>query len=247
MRRKLVVGNWKMHGNHAANTALLSNLLRTLPILQRVEVAICPPFVYLLTAREQLAGSFIKLGAQNVNAETQGAFTGEVSATMLRDCGCEFVIVGHSERRQLYGESDEQVALKASVALCNGLTPIVCVGESLAEREAGDTLVVIERQLSAVQEILSPAELKRIVVAYEPIWAIGTGRTATPEQAQVVHAFIRQQLQACHADTVQILYGGSVKAENAQALFAQADIDGGLVGGASLKAEEFVAICRAAE
>lgn len=247
MRRKLVVGNWKMHGNHAANTALLSNLLRTLPVLQRVVAAVCPPFVYLLAAREQLANSAIKLGAQNVSPEVQGAFTGEVSAPMLRDCGCEFVIVGHSERRQLYGESDEQVAAKALAALHNDLTPIVCVGESLAEHEAGNTLVVIGRQLDAVQKKLSTSELKRIVIAYEPIWAIGTGRTATPAQAQVVHAFIRQQLHSRQADTVQILYGGSVKAENAHALFAQTDIDGGLVGGASLNAEEFVAICKAAE
>ena len=247
MRRKLVVGNWKMHGNHAANTALLSNLLCALPVLQRVEIAVCPPFVYLLTAREQLANSAIKLGAQNVNAEVSGAFTGEVSAPMLRDCGCEFVIVGHSERRQFYGESDEQVAAKTLAALHHGLTPILCVGESLAEREAGNTLAVIGRQLDAVREALSSAELKSIAIAYEPIWAIGTGRTATPEQAQVVHAFIRQQLQMRQADSVRILYGGSVKAENAQALFAQADIDGGLVGGASLNAEEFVAICQAAE
>jgi triosephosphate isomerase len=164
---------------------------------------------------------------------------------MLRDCGCKFVIVGHSERRQLFDESDEQVAIKAFVALQNELTPIVCVGESLAEREAGDTLKVISRQLAAVQEKLSVSDLQRIVIAYEPIWAIGTGRTATPEQAQDVHAFIRRQLQ--QADAVPILYGGSVKADNARALFAQMDIDGGLVGGASLKAEEFAAICEAAE
>ena len=247
MRRKLVVGNWKMHGNRAANAALLSKLLHLLPTLQRVDVVVCPPFVYLPAVRDQLASSAVKLGAQNVNTEVQGAFTGEISAAMLRDCGCEFVIVGHSERRQLFGESDAQVAVKAAVALRNGLTPIVCVGESLAQREAGDTLDVIGRQLHAVQAALSAAELKCIVIAYEPIWAIGTGRTATPEQAQAVHAFIRQQLQAQQAGAVPILYGGSVKAENAQTLFAQADIDGGLVGGASLNAEEFAAICTAAE
>lgn len=247
MRRKLVVGNWKMHGNQAANAALVSNLLRMLPAASHVDVVVCPPLVYLSTVHEQLVSSVVKLGAQNVCTEMQGAFTGEVSATMLRDCGCEFVIVGHSERRQLFGESDEQVAVKASVALRNGLTPIVCVGESLAQRDAGTTLNIIGRQLSAVQEVLSAAELKSIVIAYEPIWAIGTGRTASPEQAQVVHAFIRQQLQAQQADVVPILYGGSVKGENAQALFAQVDIDGGLVGGASLNAEEFAAICAAAE
>ncbi len=247
MRRKLVVGNWKMHGNQAANAALVSKLLRMLPAAAHVDVVVCPPLVYLSTVHEQLVSSVVKLGAQNVCTEAQGAFTGEVSAAMLRDCGCEFVIVGHSERRQLFGESDEQVAVKASVALRNGLTPIVCVGESLAQRDAGTTLNIIGRQLTAVQEVLSAAELKSIVIAYEPIWAIGTGRTASPEQAQVVHAFIRQQLQAQQADVVPILYGGSVKGENAQALFAQVDIDGGLVGGASLNAEEFVAICAAAE
>ncbi len=247
MRRKLVIGNWKMHGTYAANAALVSKLLRTLPILSHVEVAVCPPFVYLSSVREQLATSAVKLGAQNVCTEAQGAFTGEVSAVMLRDCGCDFVIVGHSERRQLFNESDEQTAIKASLALRSGLTPIICVGESLAEREAGDALRVIERQLGVVQEKLSAADLQRIVIAYEPIWAIGTGFTATPEQAQAVHAFIRQQLRAQQADGVPVLYGGSVKADNAQVLFAQADIDGGLIGGASLKAEEFAAICRAAE
>ena len=245
MRRKLVVGNWKMHGNFAANAELLRELSRTL-VASSVETAVCPPFVYLASVREQLTSSSIKLGAQNLCTELQGAFTGEVSAVMLRDCGCEFVIVGHSERRQLFGETDEQVAIKTAVALSNNLTPIVCVGESLAERESNDTLNVIARQLDALQN-LSADDLQRIVIAYEPIWAIGTGRTATPEQAQAVHAFIRQELQKQQADTVPILYGGSVKADNAHALFAQADIDGGLVGGASLKAEEFVAICKAAE
>lgn len=247
MRRKLVVGNWKMHGSRAANAQLLSELLPRLPNTVSVEVAVCPPFVYLLSVREQLAQSSIKLGAQNVCTEIQGAFTGEVAAAMLVDCGCEFVIVGHSERRQLYGESDEQVAIKAAIALQHGLTPIVCVGESLTERDEGSTLRVVEKQLAALRERLSADDLKRIVVAYEPIWAIGTGRTATPEQAQEVHAFIREQLREQQADAVPILYGGSVKADNARALFAQADIDGGLVGGASLKAEEFAAICRAAE
>jgi triosephosphate isomerase len=247
MRRKLVVGNWKMHGSHAANAQLLNDFQRMLPTLSAVEVAVCPPFVYLPSVREQLAKSSVKLGAQNVCAEIQGAFTGEVSATMLRDCGCELVIVGHSERRQLFGESDEQIAQKTAMALRNELVPIVCVGESLDEREAGVTLAVIGRQLDAIMAVLSVEELCRIVVAYEPIWAIGTGRTATPEQAQDVHAFIRQRLQARRAGAVPILYGGSVKADNAQALFAQMDIDGGLVGGASLKAEEFAAICEAAE
>ncbi len=247
MRRKWVVGNWKMHGNFAGNAELLRELVSILPVSSAVEVAVCPPFVYLASVREQLTNSSIRLGAQNLCTELQGAFTGEVSATMLRECGCEFVIVGHSERRQLFGESDEQVAIKTAVALDNHLTPIVCVGESLAERESNETLDVIARQLGALQKQLGAADLRRIVIAYEPIWAIGTGRTATPEQAQEVHAFIRQQLRSQQADTVPILYGGSVKADNAHALFAQADIDGGLVGGASLKAEEFAAICKAAE
>jgi len=246
MRRKLVVGNWKMHGNFAVNAELLRGLSHMLPT-SSVETAVCPPFVYLASVREQLTNSVIKLGAQNLCTELQGAFTGEVSAVMLRDCGCEFVIVGHSERRQLFGETDEQVAIKTAVALSNNLTPIVCVGESLEERESNDTLKVIARQLSALQNRLSAKDLQRIVIAYEPIWAIGTGLTATPEQAQAVHAFIRQELEKQQADTVPILYGGSVKADNARALFAQADIDGGLVGGASLKAEEFAAICKAAE
>lgn len=247
MRRKLVVGNWKMHGNFAVNAELLRELLRMLPASSCVETAVCPPFVYLASVREQLTNSAVKLGAQNLCTELQGAFTGEVSAAMLRDCGCHFVIAGHSERRQLFAETDEQIAIKAAIALKNNLTPIVCVGESLAERESNDTLSVIERQLGALQKQLSASDLQHIVIAYEPIWAIGTGRTATPEQAQAVHAFIRQQLRAQHAETVPVLYGGSVKADNAHALFAQADIDGGLVGGASLKAEEFAAICKAAE
>ncbi|MFT3931698.1 MAG: triose-phosphate isomerase [Spongiibacteraceae bacterium] len=247
MRRKLVVGNWKMHGDFATNAELLGTLLALLPKSLKAGVAVCPPFVYLPSVREQLENSSVMLGAQNVCTELQGAYTGEVSAPMLRDCGCDFVIVGHSERRQLFGESDEQVTIKASVALKNDLTPIVCVGESLEERESGETLNVIARQFGAIKNGLAQADLRRIVIAYEPIWAIGTGRTATPEQAQAVHAFIRLQLNDCRAETVPILYGGSVKADNACALFAQADIDGGLVGGASLKAEEFVAICKAAE
>ncbi len=247
MRRKLVVGNWKMHGNFAANAELLQALLNLLPAQSSVEVAVCPPFVYLPSVHEQLRHSAVKLGAQNLSTELQGAFTGEVSVWMLRDCGCNLVIVGHSERRQLLGELDVQVAAKALVALQHDITPIVCVGESLAEREANETLSVIARQLDALRSALNDDELRRIIVAYEPIWAIGTGRTATPEQAQEVHAFIREWLRSRSAELVPILYGGSVKAENARTLFAQNDIDGGLVGGASLKAEEFAAICKAAE
>lgn len=249
MRRKLVVGNWKMHGNKADIAKLLTDLQRLLPRSSDVEIAVCPPFVYLPLVQQQLSGSVIGLGAQNVSAEIKGAFTGEISADMLRDSGCSYVIVGHSERRKLFHESNSAVAEKASVCLQYDLTPIFCVGESQEERAAGKTLEVIAAQLDAVQARLKVAELARVIVAYEPVWAIGTGLTATPEQAQEVHAFIRKQLaqqDAAMADGVRILYGGSVKADNATAIFAQPDIDGGLVGGASLNAEEFVAICRAA-
>jgi triosephosphate isomerase len=248
MRRKLVVGNWKMHGNHADIAKLLTDLQQLLSSSPRAAIAVCPPFVYLPAVQQQLSASPVKWGAQNVSSALQGAFTGEVSVSMLRDCGCTYVIVGHSERRQLFGESSVLAAEKALLCLQHGLTPIVCVGESLAEREEGETLAVIAAQLKAVFARLSAAELAQIVIAYEPVWAIGTGLTATPEQAQAVHAFIRQQLaQHGAADKVSILYGGSVKADNAAALFAQSDIDGGLVGGASLNAEEFAAICKAAE
>jgi triosephosphate isomerase len=209
---------------------------------------VCPPFVYLDTASRLLEGSAIALGAQNLSTEPKGAFTGEVAAEMLRDCGCRYVIVGHSERRQLFQESDALVATKVAAALRAGLTPILCVGETLRQRESGSTLSVIEAQLGAVFTQLGSA-IEQTVIAYEPIWAIGTGQTATPEQAQKVHAFIRRLLGAVttKASEISILYGGSVKADNAVALFTQPDIDGGLVGGASLNAEEFAAICNAAE
>lgn len=252
MRRKLVVGNWKMHGNRAGIADLLAALQRSLASLGSVDVAVCPPFVYLPAVQQQLAagsGAFrIGLGAQNLHAEEQGAFTGEVAAAMLRDCGCDYAIVGHSERRQLFGESDAQVAEKTLAALRHDLTPLVCVGETLAERESDATLAVIARQLDAVLQRVNTADTRRLVFAYEPVWAIGTGRTATPEQAQAVHAFIRERLASFGAaETAKILYGGSVKASNAAALFAKPDIDGALVGGASLNAEEFAAICAAAE
>lgn len=250
MRRKLVVGNWKMHGKRADIAKLLTDLQQLLPNSSRADIAVCPPFVYLSAVQQQLSGGSVSWGAQNVSTALQGAFTGEVSASMLRDFGCTYVIVGHSERRQLFGESSTAAAEKALVCLQQGLTPIVCVGESRVEREADATLVIIGAQLDAVFTRLSAAELAQTVIAYEPVWAIGTGLTATPEQAQAVHAFIRQQLAqhgAAAADTVRILYGGSVKADSAAALFAQPDIDGGLVGGASLNAEEFAAICKAAE
>jgi triosephosphate isomerase len=244
-RRKLVVGNWKMHGSHKANAELLEAMLDARPY--GCDVAVCPPFPFLSETAVTLAGSDIRWGAQDCSPHEQGAYTGEVSAAMLAEFGCRYAIVGHSERRQYHRESDQLVADKAKAALARAVTPIVCVGETLAEREAGQTDDVVKRQLSAVIHTLGHCA-GEIVVAYEPVWAIGTGRTATPEQAQSVQALLRAQLRAAtpHADSMKILYGGSVKADNAAALFAQPDIDGALVGGASLKATEFVAICRAA-
>jgi triosephosphate isomerase len=245
MRHKLVVGNWKMHGSRPANAELLAALLAGRPYA--ADVAVCVPFVFLTETAAALAGSDLRWGAQDVSAHEQGAYTGEVSASMLAECGCRYAIVGHSERRAFHAESDEVVADKAQAALARGVTPIVCVGETLAQRDAGETEAVVKRQLSAVIHRLAHCA-GEIVVAYEPVWAIGTGRTATPEQAQQVHAVLRAQLQAAtgHGERMRILYGGSVKADNAAALFAQPDIDGGLIGGASLKAAEFIAICRAA-
>lgn len=243
-RRKLVVGNWKMHGSRAANAELLAALLASRPFVS--DVAVCAPFVFMGDVAAALAGSDIRWGAQDVSAHEQGAFTGEVSAAMLAECGCRYAIVGHSERRALHGENDELVAAKAQAALARGVTPIVCVGETLAERDAGQTETVVKRQLSVVIHQLAHCAAE-IVVAYEPVWAIGTGRTAAPEQAQAVHHVLRAQLHAAtgRGDAMKILYGGSVKADNAATLFAQPDIDGGLIGGASLKAADFIAICRA--
>ncbi|MBL8286745.1 MAG: triose-phosphate isomerase [Rubrivivax sp.] len=244
MRRKLVVGNWKMNGSRPANAELLAALVAARPF--GCDVAVCVPFVFLGETAAQLAGSDLRWGAQDVSAQAEGAYTGEVSAAMLHECGCRYAIVGHSERRAYHAESDELVAAKAQAALGRGVTPIVCVGETLEQRDAGQTEAVVKRQLSAVIHTLAHCAAE-MVVAYEPVWAIGTGRTATPEQAQAVHAVLRAQLQAAtgHADRMRILYGGSVKADNARALFAMPDIDGGLIGGASLKAADFIAICRA--
>ena len=244
-RRKLVVGNWKMHGSRPANAALLDGVLHGGPY--GCDVAVCVPFPYLSETAVTLAGSALRWGSQDCSAHEQGAYTGEVSAAMLNEFGCRYAIVGHSERRALHGENDQLVADKAKAALARAVTPIVCVGETLAQREAGETEAVVKRQLSAVIHTLAHCA-GEIVVAYEPVWAIGTGLTATPEQAQSVHALLRAQLQAAtaHAATMTILYGGSVKPDNAATLFAQPDIDGGLIGGASLKAADFVAICRAA-
>ncbi len=245
MRRKLVAGNWKMHGSHAANAELLAGIVAARPF--GCDVAVCVPFPYLSETAVALATHDIRWGAQDCSAQEQGAFTGEVSAAMLAEFGCRHAIVGHSERRALHGESDQLVADKAKAALARGITPIVCVGETLAQRDAGEAMDVVKRQLSAVIHTLGHC-IGEIVVAYEPVWAIGTGRTATPQQAQEMHALIRAQLRAAtpHADAMPLLYGGSVKPDNAASLFSQPDIDGGLIGGASLKAADFVAICRAA-
>jgi triosephosphate isomerase (TIM) len=245
MRRKLVVGNWKMHGSRAANEPLLAAIAQGRPY--GCDVAVCAPYPYLAEVALAFAGGDLRWGAQDCSVHEQGAYTGEVSAGMLAEFGCRYVIVGHSERRQHHAESDQLVADKAKAALAKGVTPIVCVGESLAQRESGETEMVVKRQLSVVIHTLAHCA-GEMVVAYEPVWAIGTGRTATPEQAQAVHALLRAQLQAAtpHAAQMKLLYGGSVKPDNAQALFAQPDIDGGLIGGASLKAGDFIAICRAA-
>ncbi|MBQ0958672.1 triose-phosphate isomerase [Ideonella sp. 4Y11] len=245
MRRKLVAGNWKMHGNHKANAELLDGIHSARPF--GCDVAVCVPFPYLSEVAVALAGSDVRWGAQDCSMHEQGAYTGEVSAGMLHEFGCRYVIVGHSERRQYHAESDQLVADKAKAALGKGITPIVCVGETLAQREAGETEAVVKRQLSAVIHTLGHCA-GEMVVAYEPVWAIGTGKVATPEQAQTVHAVLRAQLRAAtaRADQMTLLYGGSVKPDNAAVLFSQPDIDGGLIGGAALKAADFVAICRAA-
>lgn len=247
--KKLIAGNWKMNGSLAANQALLAAVLGGLERSHAAcELAVCVPFAYLAQTQAALAGTPIHLGAQDVSAHEQGAFTGETSAAMLREFACRYVLVGHSERRQYHGESDNAVAAKAQRALANGITPIVCVGETLAEREAGDTMSVVKRQLGAVIHAVGHC-VTEVVVAYEPVWAIGTGRTASPEQAQEVHAVLRSQLLAAcgkASATPKILYGGSMNAANANQLLAQPDIDGGLIGGASLKAQDFLAIAAAA-
>ena len=244
-RRKLVVGNWKMNGSRSGNAELLAALRAAGPFV--AEVAVCAPFPYLADTALSLQGDAIAWGAQDCSAHESGAYTGEVSVAMLAEFGCRYAIVGHSERRALHAESDQLVADKAKAALAHRLTPIVCVGETLAEREAGHTDAVVKRQLSAVIHTLAHC-IAQIVVAYEPVWAVGTGKTASPEQAQAVHALLRKQLAAASekAGEMKILYGGSVKPDNAAQLFTQPDIDGGLIGGASLKAADFAAICRAA-
>ena len=249
MRGKLVVGNWKMNGNLASNQSLLKSLIPLLKPITGVGCAVCVPYPYLHQTEQLLRGSSILWGAQDVCEYDHGAYTGGVSAGMAADFGCRYVLVGHSERRALFGDTDQSVALKFAAVLKAGLTPILCVGETLAEREADVTWQVVARQLDAVMSLSGVSALGQAVVAYEPVWAIGTGKTATPDEAQAVHAFIRAQVAEQDmrvADGLQLLYGGSVKAANAQQLFAMPDIDGGLIGGASLVAEEFAAICRAA-
>ena len=246
MKKKLIAGNWKMNGSLAANEVLLKALLAGVgqPTCQ---VAVCVPAVYLAQCQALLAGSVIELGAQDVSSHEGGAYTGEIAAAMLKESGARYVIVGHSERRQYHGETDEMVAAKAQRALSAGITPIVCVGETLAEREAGHTEEVVKRQLAAVIHTNGHC-ISEIVVAYEPVWAIGTGLSATAEQAQQVHAVLRSQLRAAtaNADRIKLLYGGSMNAANAKSLLAQADIDGGLIGGAALKAPDFLTIIAAA-
>jgi triosephosphate isomerase len=248
MRRRLAVGNWKMHGDLAANRRLLERLKASLKRAERIGYAVCVPFPYLAQAAAELGGSAVAWGAQNLSEHDIGAYTGEVSGAMLAELGCSYVIVGHSERRTLYGETDAQVAAKLRAALRNGLTPIACIGESLAERDRGETHAVLKRQLEALLQADGAAALARSVIAYEPIWAIGTGRTATPEQAQSAHEFVRSQVGARDRDVaagLTILYGGSVKPGNAADLFGMPDVDGGLIGGASLGAEDFLGICGA--
>ena len=249
MRRGLVLGNWKLNGNRADNEALLCELLVQLDDADQVDIGVCPPFPYLEQAATLLVSSCIAIGAQNVALAQVGAFTGEVSADMLADLGCRYVIVGHSERRALFGETSAMVAKKFARVLQANLTPVLCVGETLAQREAGEALAVVGDQLRAVIDEVGFAALQDSAIAYEPVWAIGTGKTASPAQAQEVHAFLRGLLEAGDegvANGMRILYGGSVSAATAQELFSMADIDGALVGGASLRAGEFSAIARAA-
>jgi triosephosphate isomerase len=249
MRRQLVAGNWKMNGSRASVDTLLRGVVAEVSELQSAEVLVCAPYVYLPMVQAQLGDTNVRWGAQNVSEHSHGAYTGEVAAGMLLDFGCSHVIVGHSERRALYAESDAAVAKKLMAANEAGMTPVFCVGETLEERESGATEAVVARQLQAVIDLGGVEALATAVMAYEPVWAIGTGKTATPDQAQDVHAFLRTQVASFDetiAADLQILYGGSVKASNAAELFAKPDIDGGLIGGASLDATEFAGICRAA-
>ncbi len=250
MRKPLVAGNWKMNGSRESNNDLIKGIIEGSGQVAHAEILVCPSFVYIADVATQLTGSAISFGSQDVAKEEVGAYTGEVSVGMLKDLGCTYTLVGHSERRALYGDTDQIVAQKFVAAQNGGITPVLCVGELLEEREAGQTETVVERQLQAVVDLVGISALVQSVVAYEPVWAIGTGKTASPQEAQDVHAFIRGWISkedAAVAEKVRILYGGSVKAANAKELFSQADIDGGLIGGASLAADEFISICAAAK
>ena len=250
MRQVMVAGNWKMNGSSDSVKELISGIKEGMSSVTKAAVVVCPPAVYIPRVSGAADGSEIKVGGQNVCDEDGGAFTGEISADMLKDTGCEYAIVGHSERRALYGETDALVAKRFAAARRNGIIPIFCIGETLEERESGITNDVCARQIDVVIELEGVAALADSVIAYEPVWAIGTGKVATPEQAQEVHAFIRGKIAALDAgvaEGLQILYGGSMNPGNAKDLIGQPDIDGGLIGGASLKAEDFLAICQAAE
>jgi triosephosphate isomerase len=249
MRQPLVAGNWKMNGSLAGARELLAGIKDGIGEVNNAEVAVCPPYIFLPLTQAELSGSDVSWGAQNLSTESSGAFTGEIAASMLKDFGCKYVIVGHSERRTLYGEDDVLVARKYAVARAAGLVPILCVGETLEERERGVTEEVVARHVDAVINLEGVEALADGVIAYEPVWAIGTGVTASPEQAQEVHEFIRRRIAGRNLDVaemVRILYGGSMKPDNAKELLAKPDIDGGLIGGASLKASDFLAICTAA-
>ncbi len=253
-RRKLVIANWKMHGDISSNQQLLQAVIDGLSNYTQADYVICPPNPYLFQARELLSSTNIAWGGQNVNQHDKGAFTGAVAAHMLTDLGCSYVLLGHSERRVLFNETNLTAAARFDAAVKSGLTPVLCVGETLAEHEAGLTEVIIASQMDAVMATLNDKSFAaamqvNMVFAYEPVWAVGTGKTATPEQAQTVHAFIRNRIAMRNSEAanhVRIIYGGSIKASNAKKLFAMPDVDGGLVGGASLAAEEFIAICKAA-
>ena len=249
MRQPLVAGNWKLNGNKQSITGLLEGILGGIQDVKKAEVAVCPPYVYLSQVADMLKDSPVQYGAQNVCEHDSGAYTGEVSASMIKEFGSKYAIIGHSERRSIYGENDDLIVKKFAALKNSGIIPILCVGELLEEREGGKTEEVVGRQIDAVLNVAGIEQFKNTVIAYEPVWAIGTGVTASPEQAQEVHAFIRQRLAAKDAgiaEGVQILYGGSVKPDNAAELFAKPDIDGGLIGGASLDAAGFLSICCAA-
>lgn len=249
MRQPMIAGNWKMNGSSASVKELIAGIKAGMASVNKAAVVVCPPAIYIPQVMAEIKGSKIACGSQNICDQDKGAFTGEIAGSMLKDLGCQYAIIGHSERRSLYGESDELIAKRFAAARRAGIKPIFCIGETLAEREKGITNDVCARQIDAVIALEGVAALADGVIAYEPVWAIGTGKTASPQQAQEVHAFIRSKiakLDKVVAEKVQILYGGSMNAANAAELLAQPDIDGGLIGGASLKAEDFLTICRAA-